>query len=103
MNEIIYAMIDGDGVVKNTIVVGVDWDLGGVPCGEYAVGIGDVYNFTDKKMLKKLGIQQLGIKLTGYNLLTFDKFDIMDPECNPNNADSYPIIKIYNLGINLTF
>jgi hypothetical protein len=27
----------------------------------------------------------------------------MDPECNPNNADSYPIIKIYNLGINLTF
>ena len=54
-------------------------------------------------MLKKLGIQQLGIKLTGYNLLTFDKFDIMDPECKPNNADSYPIIKIYNLGINLTF
>ena len=54
-------------------------------------------------MLKKLGIQQLGIKLTVYNLLTFDKFDIMDPECNPNNADSYPIIKIYNLGINLTF
>ena len=49
MNEIIYAMIDGDGVVKNTIVVGVDWDLGGVPCGEYAVGIGDVYNFADKK------------------------------------------------------
>lgn len=47
--EIIYAMIDGNGVVKNTIVVGVDWDLGGVPCGEYAVGIGDVYNFTDKK------------------------------------------------------
>ena len=38
MNEIIYAMIDGDGVVKNTIVVGVDWDLGGVPCGEFAVG-----------------------------------------------------------------
>ena len=43
------------------------------------------------------------IWMTGYNLLTFDKFDIMDPECNPNNADSYPIIKIYNLGINLTF
>ena len=39
--EIIYAMIDGDGIVKNTIVVGVDWDLGGVPCGEYAVVKGD--------------------------------------------------------------
>ena len=55
MNEIIYAMIDGDGVVKNTIVVCVDWDLGGVPCGEYAVGIGDVYNFTDKKFYKTDG------------------------------------------------
>ena len=55
MNEIIYAMIDGDGVVKNTIVVGEDWDLGGVPCEEYAVGIGDVYNFTDKKFYKTDG------------------------------------------------
>lgn len=55
MNEIIYAMIDGDGIVKNTIVVGVDWDFGGVPCGEYAVGIGDVYNFTDKKFYKADG------------------------------------------------
>lgn len=55
MNEIIYAMIDGDGVVKNTIVVSVDWDLGGVPCGEYSVGIGDVYNFTDKKFYKADG------------------------------------------------
>lgn len=61
------------------------------------------YNFTDKKLLKKLGVQQLGIQFTGYNLLTFDKFDIMDPEARPDNADSYPIIKIYNVGINLTF
>ncbi len=61
------------------------------------------YNFTDKKLLKKLGIRQLGIQLTGYNLLTFDKFDIMDPEARPDDADSYPIIKIYNVGINLTF
>ena len=53
--EIIYAMIDCDGIVKNTIAVGVDWDLGGVPCGEYAVGIGDVYNFIDKKFYKADG------------------------------------------------
>ena len=55
MEEIIYAMIDGDGVVKNTIVVGDSWDLGGVPCGEYAVGIGDIYSFTDKKFYKADG------------------------------------------------
>lgn len=42
-------MIDGEGVVRNIIVVNEDWNLGGVPIGEYAVGIGDVYNFTDKK------------------------------------------------------
>lgn len=53
--EIIYAMIDGDGIVRNTIVVGQDWNLGGVPCGEYSVGIGDVYNFTDKKFYKTDG------------------------------------------------
>ena len=55
MEEIIYAMIDGDGNVKNTIVVGDDWDFGGVPCGEFAVGIGDVYSFTEKCFYKADG------------------------------------------------
>jgi len=54
--EIIYAMIDGDGVVRNTIVVGNDWNLGGVPIGEYVVGIEDVYNFIDKKFYHADGI-----------------------------------------------
>ena len=53
--EVIYAMIDGYGIVKNTIVVGVDWDFGGVPCGEFAVGIGDVYSFTEKCFYKADG------------------------------------------------
>ena len=61
------------------------------------------YNFKERKALKKLGISQLGIKFSGYNLLTFDSFKIMDPECTPGLTDSYPIIKIYNIGINLTF
>lgn len=62
------------------------------------------YNFTGYPALKKLGIQQLGLKFTAYNLLTFDKFDIMDPESNPNQYhDTYPVVKIYNLGVNLTF
>ena len=62
------------------------------------------YNFTNNSTLKKLGISQLGIKLTGYNLLTFDKLDIMDPESITDwyNA-SYPVVKIYNLGVNITF
>ena len=50
--EIIFAMIDGDGVVKNTIVVDENWNLGGVSIGEHVVGIGDTYNFVDKKFYK---------------------------------------------------
>lgn len=61
------------------------------------------YNFVGVAALKKLGISQLGLKLTGYNLLTFDKFGIMDPESKPSAYDSYPIMKIYSLGVNLTF
>ena len=63
------------------------------------------YNFTDKKMLKKLGIQQLGIKLTGYKSahlsisLTSWTLNVIRIKLR----DSNPIIKIYNLGINLTF
>ena len=53
--------------------------------------------------LKKIGISELAIKLSGYNLLTLDKFKIMDPECTPGLTDSYPINKIYNLGVNITF
>ena len=62
------------------------------------------YNFKDLAGLKKLGIKQLGVKITGYNVLTFDSFDIMDPESNPKwQQDTYPVVQIYNLGLNLTF
>ena len=43
------AIIDGDGVVKNLIVVEKDWNLGGIPIGDLIVNIGDQYNFIDKK------------------------------------------------------
>lgn len=62
------------------------------------------YNFKPSEKLKRWGIQKLGIKLTGYNLLIFDKFKLMDPESNPNRyGDTYPVVKIYNLGLNVTF
>ena len=62
------------------------------------------YNFRNKAALKKLGINQLGIKFTAYNPLCFDHFKIMDPESNPNHyGDTYPVVKIYNLGVNLSF
>lgn len=61
------------------------------------------YTFTQGTLLKKLGISQLGITLSGYNLLTFDHFKIMDPESNPSWSSTYPVSRIYNLGLNVTF
>lgn len=61
------------------------------------------YNITNKKILKAIGASLISVKLTGYNLLTFDKLDFMDPEGEPNRAQSYPIMKVFNLGINVTF
>lgn len=43
------AIIDGDRVVKNLIVVEKDWNLGGIPISDLIVNIGDKYNFGDKK------------------------------------------------------
>lgn len=61
------------------------------------------YNITNKRLLKTIGASLVSVKLTGYNLLTFDNLDFMDPEGEPNRAQTYPIMKIYNLGINVTF
>lgn len=61
------------------------------------------YTFTNKTFLKKIGISQLGLTLSGSNLLTFDHFKLQDPESNPNLNNTYPINKIYSLGLNVTF
>ena len=61
------------------------------------------YNFINYPVLKAIGIQQLGLQFTAYNLLTFDHLDIVDPESNPNGNTTYPIMKMCNFGINLTF
>lgn len=62
------------------------------------------YNFKSNKVFKMLGISQLGLKFTGYNLLTFDYIHVMDPESNPNwYDDTYPITRQFNFGVNITF
>jgi TonB-linked SusC/RagA family outer membrane protein len=53
-------------------------------------------------ILKKLGISSVRIYTNGYNLLTFDYLKFMDPEQRSNTPD-YPMITIYNLGLNVTF
>lgn len=61
------------------------------------------YNFTGYDRLKKLGINRLRVYINGYNLLTFDKIKIVDPESLPAGNAMYPVMKIYNAGLNVTF
>lgn len=61
------------------------------------------YNVTNERILNAIGASKLAVQFTGYNLLTFDKLKFADPECNLSNANTYPITKIFSLGVNLTF
>jgi TonB-linked SusC/RagA family outer membrane protein len=62
------------------------------------------YSFT-AGVLKRLGISKMRIFANGYNLLTFTKLKIkgMDPESQTSGGRQYPLIKIANAGINVTF
>lgn len=52
--------------------------------------------------LSKLKIAKLRVYALGNNLLTFSKFKLWDVELG-GNAFNYPIQRVYNFGINLTF
>ena len=62
------------------------------------------YTFTKGGLLDKLGIGSLGVMFTGYNLLTFSKMKLQDPEARADDSDGeYPLVKTYNLAININF
>ena len=48
-------------------------------------------------------IENLRIYMGGYNLLTFDKLKIIDPESNSTEQQTYPQLRILNMGVKLTF
>ena len=52
--------------------------------------------------IKKLGVSNLRIYANGYNLLTFDKLKFIDPESRTSSGD-YPIMSLYNVGLNVNF
>jgi TonB-linked SusC/RagA family outer membrane protein len=57
------------------------------------------YNFPNA--IPKLGISGLRLYFSGLNLLTWDKLDNFDPESTSPTA--YPLNRVYNLGVNVTF
>ncbi len=65
------------------------------------------YNFPNQ-LLSGIGISNLRIYLSGQNLLTFDKLNIVDPEGpgasgNAGRGWFYPQQKVYSMGLNLNF
>ncbi len=55
-----------------------------------------------RKLLSKAKISNLRVYFTGTNLLTFSKFHLWDPEMGGDGL-GYPIQKVYNLGVQLSF
>src|SRR5690606_10352818 len=51
-----------------------------------------------------LGMQAIGLNITGQNLLTFSDLDFIDPEVGyTDRENAYPVMKSYSFGINVSF
>lgn len=60
------------------------------------------YNF-DFPFMKKAKIATLRLYANGYNLLTFDKLKITDPESRTSDRPNYPLTKVFNIGMKIGF
>ena len=62
------------------------------------------YTFTKGRLIDKLGIGSVGLMFTGYNILTFSKMTLQDPEAKSSSSSgTYPLVKTYNLALNINF
>lgn len=53
-------------------------------------------------LLRRFGITGLRAFINGYNLLTFDKVKVIDPEISGSDID-YSLMRIYNMGVTVNF
>ncbi|WP_428331538.1 SusC/RagA family TonB-linked outer membrane protein [Mucilaginibacter sp.] len=56
-----------------------------------------------KALFTKIGVRAARVYLQGYNLLTFSKFKLWDPELNTGNGTTYPNVKTLSLGLSAQF
>lgn len=56
-----------------------------------------------KQVINRTFLKSARIYLMGTNLLTFSKFKMWDPELNTNNGTSYPNVRTYSVGVNVSF
>ncbi|HSF52632.1 MAG TPA: SusC/RagA family TonB-linked outer membrane protein, partial [Algoriphagus sp.] len=54
-------------------------------------------------LTEKIGVKLLRVYVNGINLLTWDKYDVYDPESNNSTGQYYPQARIISTGINVTF
>ena len=59
------------------------------------------YNLSSFNLVRNMGVEDFRIYFTGFNLLTFDKMHDFDPEST--SSTSYPLNKVFNIGVSLTF
>jgi hypothetical protein len=56
-----------------------------------------------KQWIHKAGLDNLRLYVSGNNVLTFDNLPYGDPEAASGTGFGYPSVKIWNVGINVTF
>ncbi|RAV58455.1 SusC/RagA family TonB-linked outer membrane protein [Mucilaginibacter rubeus] len=63
----------------------------------------DVGYTLPKGLFNNLGLKGARVYVMGYNLFTFSKFKLWDPELNTGNGTSYPNTKTLSLGLSAQF
>lgn len=61
------------------------------------------YSISNRWLKRYSGIANLRVYVGGYNLLTFDSLKYVDPETSDEEAQTYPQMKVINMGIKVTF
>ncbi|WP_310684692.1 TonB-dependent receptor [Aliifodinibius sp. S!AR15-10] len=51
----------------------------------------------------RIGLQNMRVYVSGYNLFTIDKLKVFDPEASSSSGQYYPQKRVFNAGISLTF
>jgi TonB-linked SusC/RagA family outer membrane protein len=59
------------------------------------------YNFPNS-LLSKIGMKDLRLYISGYNLFTISQIKVQDPEVTSNDGGQHPQTRIYNIGIRIT-
>jgi len=60
------------------------------------------YNLSSS-LSSQLGLQQMRVYANGFNLLTWDRFGLMDPEASHPGGHYYPQKRVVNVGLSVTF